>query len=103
MGSESEARMKPSEVLHDASEGGVSGHHSDTERFEFLVAPSTASEFNTARLRLIPVACWRVDQIRFAFDSSFVTPDITEELKTLQSLREFQRKDVSGTVLFPPL
>ncbi len=90
--------------LHDVSDGGVSGHHSEAERFEFLVAPSTSIEFNTARLRLIPVACWRVDQIRFAFDSSFVTPDITDELKTLQSLRDIhKREDAKGNVLFPPL
>jgi OmpA family len=91
-------------TLHDASGGGVSGHHSDAKPIELIVAPSTSSEFNTARLRLIPVACWRVDEIRFAFDSSFVTPDITEELKTLHNLREIhKRTDASGNVLFPPL
>jgi hypothetical protein len=90
--------------LHDASEGGVSGHLSDTAPFKWIVAPSTSSEFNTARLLPIPVGCWRVDQIRFAFDSSFVTPDITEELKMLQSLREFHKRvDLSGNVLYPPL
>ena len=91
-------------VLHDASDGGVSGHHSDTPPINFLVGPSTASEFNAARLRLIPVACWRVDQIRFAFDSSFVTPDITEELRMLQSLREFhKRTEGRSKVLYPPI
>jgi hypothetical protein len=96
--------MSDGGTLHDASDGGVSGHHSDTAPFEFLVAPSTSSEFNTAKLRLIPVACWRVDQIRFAFDSSFVTSEITAELKMLQNLREFhKRRNVDGKVLYPPL
>jgi hypothetical protein len=91
--------------LHDASGGGVSGHHSAAEPFELLVSPSTSAEHkNTVRLRLIPIACWRVDQIRFAFDSSFVSPEITQELKTLQGLREFHtRRDFNGNTLFPPL
>jgi OmpA family len=90
--------------LHDASGGGVSGHHSEAEPLKLLVAPSTSVEHNTIRMRLIPIACWRVDQIRFSFDSSFVTPEITEELKTLHNLREFhKRTDAAGKVLFPPL
>ena len=96
--------MNDSGALHDASEGGVSGHHSDTANNEVLVAPSTSSESNKVRMRLVPVACWRVDQIRFAFDSSFVTPDIKEELEMLQNLRELHKKeDPTGNVLFPPL
>ena len=91
-------------VIHDTSGGGVAGLHRPETPFRFTVAPSTSGEFNTARLRLIPVACWRVDQIRFAFASSFVTPDITEELKMLQSLRQIhKRTDMSGNVLHPPL
>jgi hypothetical protein len=58
-----------------SSDGGVSGKHDAPQAFEFLVAPSTEDQFNTARLRLIPVACWRVDDIRFAFDSSFIAAD----------------------------
>jgi outer membrane protein OmpA-like peptidoglycan-associated protein len=73
-------------VIHGASEGGVAGKHPPADPFQFLVGPSTSSEFNTARLRLIPIACWKVENIRFAFDSAFVTPDITTELKHLASL-----------------
>lgn len=90
--------------LHDASGGGISGHHSKADPLQLLVAPSTSTEQNVIRMALIPIACWRVDQIRFAFDSSFVTPEITEELKTLQELREFhKRTEPAGNVLFPPL
>src|SRR6516162_8341827 len=73
-------------VIHSASEGGVTGRHSLTDPFQFLVGPSTADEFNTARLRLIPIACWRVDDIRFDFNSSFVKPDIAVEMNDLASL-----------------
>jgi hypothetical protein len=60
------------------SPDSVVGQHSQAEPFQLLVGPSTSSEFNVARLRLIPVACWRVDDIRFAFDSSFITADASE-------------------------
>lgn len=58
-----------------SSEGGVSGKHNTPYPFEFVAAPSTEAQFNTARLRVIPVACWRVDDVRFAFNSSFITAD----------------------------
>jgi type VI secretion system secreted protein VgrG len=58
-----------------SSDGGVLGVHPPSASPQFLVAPATSSEVNTVRLRLIPIACWRVDDIRFAFDSSFVAAD----------------------------
>jgi hypothetical protein len=87
----------PDGTLRAASDGGLSGDHPAEPPFHFLVAPATADEFNTARLRLIPVACWQVDDLRFAFDSSFVDADpapdsgnspsdIREELSLLSTL-----------------
>ena len=91
-------------VLHNSSDGGVAGKHPAASPFEPLVAPSTASQSNKARLRLIPVACWRVDDVRFAFDSSFVTPAITQELQLLISVRAAHKvKDLRGKVQYPPL
>jgi hypothetical protein len=75
-----------------ASEGGVAGKHNAPPPFEVLLGPSTGSEFNTARLPLAPVACFRVDDIRFAFDSSFIAAetdeknDVRSELKLLAEL-----------------
>lgn len=76
----------PQPVLHSATDGGVAAKHAPSDELEFLVAPSTSSEFNATRLRLLPIACWRVDDIRFAFDSSFVSPDISTEMASLASL-----------------
>jgi hypothetical protein len=91
-------------IVHSATTGGVSGTHGETAPFEFLVAPSTGSEANTAQLRLVPLACWRVDDVRFAFDSSFVTPDISQELNALSDLRKkHSQADATGTTQFPPL
>src|SRR5690349_12869555 len=79
--------------VHDTSDGGVTGKHPDPSPVELRVGTSTADEKNTVRLRLNPVACFRVDDIRFAFDSSFVSSDpaddkndIRAELKLLVSL-----------------
>ncbi len=86
--------------IYGTSGGGVSGKHAEPAGSSFLVGPSTSAEFNTLRLGLIPVACWRVDDVRFAFDSSFVTSDIASELGLLGRLRN-GHKDASGR--FPPL
>jgi peptidoglycan hydrolase-like protein with peptidoglycan-binding domain len=57
-----------------------------------LVAPSTADERNTTQLRIIPIACWRVDDVRFEFDSSFVRPQVRAELRRLAELVDAHTK-----------
>jgi hypothetical protein len=92
-------------TVHGDSGGGIAGSHADAASMQFLVAPSTSNEGNTTNLRLVPVACWRVDDVRFAFDSSFVTPDVTTELQLLVSLREAHKKPNSASPdeAYPPL
>lgn len=92
-------------TIHGGSDGGVAGFHSETAPFGFSVAPATAGEVNSIRLRIIPVACWRVEDIRFAFDSSFVTSDVTAELRLLVSLRERHKREnpISREMQYPPL
>ena len=68
------------------SEGGISGRHPTVDLPTVHVGPTTDAEFNTVRAGLIPVACWRVEDIRFEFDSSFVTPGIGAELEHLMQL-----------------
>jgi len=68
--------------------GGISGEHAPGgEQLEFLVGPSTSSEFNTAHLRLIPIACWRVDDVRFRFDSSFPLFDLSSDASNPNDIR----------------
>jgi hypothetical protein len=88
--------------VHGTSPGGTAASHPKPETLQFFVGPTTSDQFNTSRLRLIPVACWKVEDIRFAFDSSFVTPDIAIEIKLLQTLRE-QHKEPGGAARYPPL
>jgi hypothetical protein len=59
--------------IHNTSEGGVSGKHPDADPLHFLVGTSTTDQFNTLQLPLRPIFCWKVEDIRFDFDSSFVT------------------------------
>jgi hypothetical protein len=76
------------DAVHSSSDGGVVGKHPGVEPFRFFVAPATDSEFNTAHLRLIPIACFRVDDMRFQFDSSFVLPEVQSEIAGFADLRE---------------
>ena len=68
------------------TEGGIGASHAEVEDFRPLVGPSTGGEFNTIKAALVPVACFRVDDIRFQFDSSFIQPGIEAELKHLAEL-----------------
>ena len=78
--------MSATGVIQTISEGGVSGNHPEKSPFHLLVGPSTNDEFNLARLRIVPIACWRVDDLRFQFDSSVVLPDTAEEMRSLAAL-----------------
>jgi outer membrane protein OmpA-like peptidoglycan-associated protein len=75
-------------ALHSASDGGVTGKHASPDSLKFHVGPSTSNEFNTARLQLIPIACFRIDDMRFKFDSSFVLPETQSELTEFLALRK---------------
>jgi hypothetical protein len=74
------------ETIQLVTEGGIAATHAEVEDFRPLVGPSTGDEFNTIKAALIPIACWRVDDIRFEFDSSFIQPGIETELKHLAEL-----------------
>jgi hypothetical protein len=60
-------------AIYNVSEGGVSGEHPSADPLQFLVGPTTEDQSNRLHLPLRPVFCWKVEDIRFAFDSSFVT------------------------------
>jgi hypothetical protein len=74
----------------DSTDGGRSGKLAETESTPILVSPSSKDGLNTLRLRLLPIACWRVDDVRFAFDSSFVLPGAKSEMALLATLIEDQ-------------
>jgi peptidoglycan hydrolase-like protein with peptidoglycan-binding domain len=66
--------------------GGIAALHPPQEVYTVLAGPSTSKEFNTIKANLRPQACWRLEDVRFEFDSSFVTPAAAEEFKHLVAL-----------------
>jgi hypothetical protein len=64
-----------------------------------FAAPSTGSEFNSVGERLVPKGCFKVEDLLFDFDSSFVRPEIGAELPQLAKLRN----DNKVGDLLPPL
>jgi len=92
---------------NQSSDGGTAGDHVVPKRTPFRVAPATQNEFDCIISPLIPIACWRVDDVRFDFGSSFVVPEAAREFAVLAELREKHKKDdpraSTGTTLYPPL
>lgn len=89
--------------IEAGTDGGIVASHPPAPPLELLVGPATSSEFNTARMRLIPVACWRVEKVRFDFDSSFIRPEIAAELDHLRTLRDKHKRPGPKGDRFPPL
>ena len=73
-------------LFHHVSDGGVAGKHLLIQEQGALVAPATDGQHNTIKAGIIPIACWRVEDIRFEFDSSVVRPEIEAELTHLAEL-----------------
>ena len=72
--------------VHRTADGGLAGSHPKDNSYKVRAGPTTSREFNRLQIPLIPVACWRVDDIRLAFDSSMVLPDAKDELQLLSEL-----------------
>src|SRR5260370_31480090 len=83
-------------VIHAATAGGVIGKHPPADPFQIFVGPTTSNEFNTARLRLIPIACFSVEDASFKFDSSFVLPEFQTEINHFINLREGDPVRIKG-------
>ncbi len=90
---------KTDNSAQQASPGGMSGKHPPLNAQPMVVAPSTTDEFNLIVPPLTPIACWRVDDVRFNFDSSLILPDVATELPLLAELRQ-QHKSKN---LLPPI
>jgi outer membrane protein OmpA-like peptidoglycan-associated protein len=68
------------------TDGGMAADHDAMTDQPALIAPSLADERNTVRVMPAPVACWRMDDLRFDFDSSVVLPGARAELRLLAQL-----------------
>src|SRR5215813_9086595 len=68
--------------------GGITADLPIPQTQPVLVAPTTTQGFNSLRGALIPIACWRLDEVRFEFDSSFVLSTSSDEFQALDNLRK---------------
>ncbi|MGE5692392.1 MAG: peptidoglycan-binding protein, partial [Candidatus Zixiibacteriota bacterium] len=70
------------------TEGAVAAEQRPPEPSSILAAPTTTDEFNTLGERLIPKGCFRMEDVRFEFDSSFIKPDVAADMPHLADLIE---------------
>jgi hypothetical protein len=85
-GSTSQTEVSAASVSKAALAGGVAGTHALRTRLPLAVAPTSEDGVNTLRLSLFPIACWKLEDLRFDFDSSFIKPDGAEEFAALLEL-----------------
>ena len=72
--------------LHGVGDGAVAGEHSVPGSMRILAAPSTGEEFNRIRAAIFPIACFKLESMRFDFDSSVVMPELRKEMPLLAQL-----------------
>jgi hypothetical protein len=82
---------RPPASTRATSAGGLSSTHPPVPELPAAVAPTTAKQSNLINLPLIPIACWKLEDIRFDFGSSFPRPNMVEELKHLAALIDVHR------------
>ena len=51
-----------------ATPNGIAALHHQSKGLPILVAPNEGDERNTVIMQLVPIACWKVDDLRFDFD-----------------------------------
>ena len=71
---------------HSATPGGAASSHPLGDVDARCVATTTADGRNTIAEPLVPVASWRMDDLRFQFDSSFIRPEAADEFTLLAVL-----------------
>jgi outer membrane protein OmpA-like peptidoglycan-associated protein len=93
-------------VFRSVTAGGIAATQAARPLNSVLVAPAgSVKEFNTIRSSIVPLACWRAQDMRFEFESSFVKPEISSEIAALKELIDRHTlTDESGKpVARPPL
>ena len=76
------------DLIETSTGGGIGGSLPARKAIPIVVAPATDNEKNTFQDPLVVVACWRMDDVRFEFNSSFVGPDAREEMQLLGIMRK---------------
>ncbi|HVX84769.1 MAG TPA: peptidoglycan-binding protein [Phycisphaerae bacterium] len=72
-------------VLADVTGGAVAGRHG-RRSLRVLVGPATETQSNTIVPGIFPIACFKLEDIRFDFGSSVVLPEVRDEMPLLAKL-----------------
>lgn len=82
--------------VHAVTDGVVAATHPPRVPLQVLAAPATEDQTNTLQPGLYPIACFRMEDVRFDFDSSLVLPDIRRDMPYLHLLIEKLTLDPTG-------
>ena len=74
--------------IQTVTDGGIAADHAVEPVLPSLVAPTTARDHNTIKMPLVPLACWRANDMRFEFESSIVSPGLKADVDALNVLVE---------------
>ena len=74
-------------TLLDLTDGALTALHPAPDARVAAVGPTIADLHNTLRPRIEPLGCWRMDDPRFDFDSSFIQPSAREDFSAIIALR----------------
>ncbi len=69
------------------TDGGIGANMDVVRDAAYPVSPTLGDRHNTLRHKFLPVACWRIDDHRFHFDSSFLLPTGEREFALLAEKR----------------
>lgn len=85
------------------AEAGITAERTEPLATAWAVAPTFESRSNRLRLPLRPIGCWRAAHAHFAFDSSFIAPDMRNDLRHLGlQRRRLAVEGADGKPLYPP-
>ncbi|CAG1002735.1 Outer membrane porin F [Phycisphaerales bacterium] len=73
-------------TILSADGGGILGSNDPKPVVKLPVAPTHEQEHNTIRPGIIPVGCWKADDVNFDFDSSFVRPGVANQTPRFKTL-----------------
>ena len=68
------------------SDGGITATHPQIQSFPVLAAPTDTQDTNTLRALFMPIACWRLEDLRFEFGTSFIKSEAASEFTHLAEL-----------------
>ncbi len=97
--------MRDTAIEASTSGGAVAASQTGAAPLTVFAAPTTGNEFNTLGERLVPKACFKVEDLLFDFGLSFIRPEMKDHLPKLAQLRDDNKVQdpATGSDIFPPL